>query len=161
MALAGTIFEPPIRVGVISDTHGYLPEGVADAFDRVERIIHAGDIDHPQVLDQLREIAPVTAVRGNMDSGAWAERLPRFDMIEMGGIRLYVLHIVERLDIDPASAGVHVVINGHSHQPMNEVQGGVLFFNPGSAGFPRRGAPASVGILEIANGHVQGRIRSL
>ena len=101
MALAGTIFEPPIRVGVISDTHGYLPEGVADAFDRVERIIHAGDIDHPRVLDQLREIAPVTAVRGNMDSGAWAERLPRFDMIEMGGIRLYVLHIVERLDIDP------------------------------------------------------------
>lgn len=151
----------PNRIGVISDTHGYLPKGVVDAFDRVERIIHAGDIDHPQVLDQLRGIAPVTAVRGNMDSGAWAERLPRYDMIQVGGIHLYVLHIVERLDIDPASAGVRVVITGHSHRPMNEEQGGVLFFNPGSACFPRHGTPPSVGIIEIANSHVQGRIRSL
>jgi putative phosphoesterase len=153
--------EPLIRIGVISDTHGYLPEGVADVFNRVERIIHAGDIDHPQVLDQLRKIAPVNAVRGNMDSGAWAQRLPAYDMIQVGGMHLYVLHIVERLDIDPASAGVRVVITGHSHQPMNEDQGGVLFFNPGSACFPRLGAPPSVGILEIANGRVQGRIRSL
>jgi uncharacterized protein len=153
--------EPPIRVGVISDTHGYLPEGVVAAFDGVERIIHAGDIDHPQVLDLLGKLAPVTAVRGNMDSGAWAERLPSHDMIQVGSIHLYVLHIMERLDIDPASAGVRVIISGHSHQPVNQVQGGVLFFNPGSACFPRHGAPPSVGILEIANGHVHGHIRSL
>ncbi|MEJ2640310.1 MAG: metallophosphoesterase family protein [Desulfosarcinaceae bacterium] len=152
---------PPIRVGVISDTHGHLPGGVADAFDGMVRIIHAGDIDHPQVLDELRRIAPVTAVRGNMDGGAWAERLPGSDMIQVGGVYLYVLHIVERLDIDPASAGVHVVINGHSHRPMNEVRDGVLFFNPGSACYPRNGMPPSVGILDICGDRVHGHIRSL
>jgi len=146
---------------VISDTHGHLPEEVAAAFGRVARIVHAGDIDHPSVLDRLREIAPVTAVRGNMDHGSWAERLPGSDMIQIGGMHLYVLHMVERIDIDPLAAGVRVVVCGHTHQPMNSEQGGVLFFNPGSACFPRHGAPPTVGILEIAEDQVRGSIRSL
>jgi uncharacterized protein len=152
----------PIRIGVISDTHGHLPDGVATVFDQVKRIIHAGDIDHPRILDQLGQIAPVTAVRGNMDGGSWAERLPRFDMIQVNGIYLYVLHRVEHLDIDPAAAGVGVVIGGHTHQPANETANGVLFFNPGSACFPRRGTLPSVGILEIGGGdQVHGHILAL
>jgi putative phosphoesterase len=147
-----------IRVGVLSDTHGHLPDGLAAAFGSVERIIHAGDIDQPQILDGLRAIAPLTAVRGNMDAGAWAERLPRFDMIQEGAICIYALHILERLDIDPIAAGVGVVVSGHSHQPHHEVQDGILYFNPGSACFPRHGSPASVGVLEIRGKAVEGRI---
>lgn len=150
--------EDMVRIGVISDTHGHLPQGLAEVFGSVARIIHAGDIDHPQVLDALRKLAPLTAVRGNMDGGGWAERLPRGEMVQVGGIYIYVLHIFERLDIDPIAAGVHVVISGHSHHPQNEQRDGVLYFNPGSACFPRHGSPASVGLLEIASGQIQGRI---
>jgi putative phosphoesterase len=146
------------RVGVLSDTHGYLPDGLDAAFSKVDRIVHAGDVDQPQVLDALRKIAPLTAVRGNMDSGAWAERLPRGDMFQIDGLTLYAQHILERLDIEPRAAGVCTVICGHTHEPLNETRGGILYFNPGSACFPRRGSPASVGMLEIGGGRIQGRI---
>lgn len=151
----------PIRVGVISDTHGHMPADLETAFGDVDRIIHAGDIDHPGVLDELRKIAPVTAVRGNMDGGSWAERLPRSDMFQTGGVTLYALHILDRLDLDPAAAGVGVVISGHTHQPLNEVRDGTLYFNPGSACFPRYGSGASVGVLEINAGDVHGRVIGL
>jgi putative phosphoesterase len=146
------------KIGVISDTHGHLPKGLADAFRGVKRIVHAGDIDHPRVLDQLRKIAPVTAVRGNMDGGAWAERLPSGDYFQVNGLALYVQHILERLDIDPQAASVSAVISGHTHEPLNDIRAGVLYFNPGSACFPRHGNPPSVGILEIGGGKIQGRI---
>ncbi len=155
------MIDAQIRIGVISDTHGQLPPGVPHAFERVDRIIHAGDIDHPLVLDALREIAPVTAVRGNMDGGSWARRLPRGDMLQVGGVTLYVQHIVERLEIDPIAAGVRVIISGHSHQPLNEWRDGILFFNPGSAAFPRYGSLPSVGELTIDGGNVSARIISI
>jgi putative phosphoesterase len=146
------------RIGVLSDTHGHLPDGLAAAFGIVERIVHAGDIDHPRVLDALGKIAPVRAVRGNMDGGAWAERLPRSDIFQVDGLTLYALHILQRLDIEPQAAGVRAVISGHTHESLNETRGGVLYFNPGSACFPRRGNPASVGVLEIGGRQIQGRI---
>jgi putative phosphoesterase len=146
------------KIGVISDTHGYLPKGVTTAFRGVQRIVHAGDIDHPRVLDHLRKLAPVTAVRGNMDGGAWARRLPSGDYFQVNGLALYVQHILERLDIDPQAAGVSAIISGHTHEPLNDIRGGILYFNPGSACFPRHGSPPSVGILEIGEGKIKGRI---
>ncbi len=153
--------EAPIRVGVISDTHGHMPADLETAFGPVESIVHAGDIDHPSVLDELRKIAPVRAVRGNMDGGSWAQRLPSADMFKVGEITLYALHILDRMDIDPVAARVGAVISGHTHQPFNEDRGGILYFNPGSASFPRHGSPASVGILEINGGRVHGRLIAL
>jgi putative phosphoesterase len=153
--------ESTIRIGVISDTHGHMPADLGTAFGPVERIVHAGDIDHPSVLDELRKIAPVTAVRGNMDGGSWAERLPRGDMFQVGAVTLYALHILGRMDIDPVAARVGAVICGHTHQPLNEERGGILYFNPGSACFPRYGSPASVGVLEIDAERVRGRLIEL
>lgn len=152
------MIKAPIRVGVISDTHGHLPADLETTFGPVARIVHAGDIDHPSVLDELRKIAPVTAVRGNMDGGSWAQRLPRDDIFQVGEITLYALHILDRMDIDPVAARVGAVISGHTHQPLNEERGGILYFNPGSACFPRYGSPASVGVLEINRGRVEGRV---
>jgi uncharacterized protein len=121
-------------IGVISDTHGLLrPQAVA-ALQGSALIIHAGDVGDPNILDELRKIAPVVAVRGNVDHGAWAVRLPQSEMVEHDGVRLYVLHILEDLDLDPATAGFHAVITGHTHRPKMETRDGVLYFNPGSAG---------------------------
>ena len=121
-------------VGVISDTHGLVrPEALA-ALAGVEHIVHAGDIGGDAVLDALRAIAPVTAVRGNNDHGS---PLPETQMIELGGRTFYVLHDLNELDLDPRAAGVDVVVAGHSHKPLHEVRGGVCYLNPGSAG-PRR-----------------------
>jgi putative phosphoesterase len=124
-------------LGVISDTHGLVrPEALA-ALAGCELIIHAGDVGTPEVLARLREVAPVVAVRGNNDREAWATTLPDTDVVEIGGLFLYVLHDVKELDLDPRAAGFRAVIAGHSHRPRIEEQAGVLFLNPGSAG-PRR-----------------------
>jgi uncharacterized protein len=137
-----------MRVGVISDTHGLVrPEALA-ALAGSELIVHAGDVGGPEVLDALERIAPVRAVRGNNDNGAWASRLPESDFVEVGGHTLYVIHDVKELDLDPASSGVAAVIAGHSHRPRNEVVHGVLFFNPGSAGPRRFSLPISVGRID-------------
>jgi putative phosphoesterase len=145
-------------IGIISDTHGLLrPQAVA-ALQGSALIIHAGDVGDPTILDDLRRIAPVVAVRGNVDRGAWADQLPLGEIVEHEGARLYVLHILEDLDLDPATAGFHAVITGHTHRPKLETKDGVLYFNPGSAGPRRFDLPVSVGRLTLADGKLQGEI---
>ena len=145
-------------IGVISDTHGLLrPEAVA-ALQGSALVIHAGDVGRPEILDELRRIAPVVAVRGNVDRDTWADRLPQSEIVERDGVRLYVLHILEELDLDPPTAGFHAVITGHTHRPKMETKDGVLYFNPGSAGPRRFDLPVSVGRLSIADGKLRGEI---
>ena len=134
-------------IGVISDTHGLLRPDVLEVFKNTDLIIHAGDIGSPDVLDALHTVAPVKAVRGNMDGGGWAYQLPSSDMFEVGHISFYVIHDVYRLDLDPEAAGVQVVISGHTHKASSEYKNNVLFLNPGSAG-PFR-PPVTVAILTI------------
>ena len=121
-------------VGVISDTHGVLPSSAIEAFESTDIIIHAGDIGKPDILDTLRSIAPVVAVRGNMDYGKWAYKLPETEVVEIGEALLYVLHDLHAFDIEPSVAGFSAVISGHTHRPYIEDVGGVLFIKPGSAG---------------------------
>ena len=148
---------PPIRVGLISDTHDLLrPE--ATAFLRgSDLIVHAGDVCNPSILEELGRIARVTAVRGNNDKGPWAARLRETEMIAVGGIFLYVIHDLSELDIDPEAAGVRVVVSGHSHKPRVELRGTVLFVNPGSAGPRRFTLPISVGELFVRGDEVSAR----
>jgi uncharacterized protein len=148
-------------LGVISDTHGLLrPEAVA-ALTGVERIVHAGDIGDPEILRELGRLAPVSAVRGNNDRGGWAADIPETEVVEVGGVALYVLHDVHELDLDPRAAGFAAVIAGHSHQPRQEERDGVLYFNPGSAGPRRFRLPVSMGRLTVAHGRVQGALVTL
>src|SRR5262249_11891129 len=136
-------------IGVISDTHGLLrPQAVA-ALRGSALIIHAGDVGRPEILGELRKIAPVVAVRGNVDRGTSADSLPQSEIVEHDGVRLYVLHILEELDLDPSTAGFHTVITGHTHRPKMETKDGVLYFNPGSAGPRRFTLPVSVGRLSV------------
>jgi uncharacterized protein len=145
-------------IGVISDTHGLLrPEALA-ALQGAEHIIHAGDIGAPEVLVALAEIAPVTAVRGNNDKGAWAARIPATGVVEGEGVSIYVLHDLAELDLDPAAAGFGVVIAGHSHQPSQDERNGVLYFNPGSAGPRRFRLPICVGRLHIEKGAARAEL---
>jgi hypothetical protein len=139
-------------IGVISDTHGLLrPEALA-ALRGVEHILHAGDVGDIAILDALREIAPVTAIRGNVDvSGACAE-LPATDVVELGGKLFYLVHSVHDLDIDPVAAEVAMVVSGHSHKASVEVRGDVVFFNPGSAGPRRFSLPVTVGFVTVEDG---------
>jgi uncharacterized protein len=139
-------------IGVISDTHGLLrPEAVA-ALRGVEHILHAGDVGDVAVLEGLREIAPVTAIRGNVDtSGACAE-LPATDVVELGDKLFYLVHSVQDLDINPAAAGVAMVVSGHSHKTSVAVRDGVVFFNPGSAGPRRFSLPVTVGFVTVEDG---------
>jgi putative phosphoesterase len=137
-----------MRIGVISDTHGLVrPEALA-ALARSELIVHAGDVGGPEVLAALAAIAPVRAVRGNNDKGAWARKLPVDDVVVVGRRRLYVIHDVKELDRDPLAAGFAAVIAGHSHRPRNEIKDGVLYFNPGSAGPRRFSLPVTVGRID-------------
>ena len=139
-------------VGVISDTHGLVRPQALAALAGAERIIHAGDIGHPEVLTALEVIAPVVAVRGNNDQDAWAAAVPATVIVEVGGLRLYVLHDVKTLDFDPATAGFSGVICGHSHRPRLEQQAGVWLINPGSAGPRRFTLPVSVARLYMQVG---------
>ncbi len=135
--------------GVISDTHGLLREEAVRALQGVERILHAGDIGDPEILDKLKKIAPVSAVRGNIDRGPWTRFLPLADTVELGDATVYVLHNLADLDLDPTAAGFQAVISGHSHQPLVETRNGVLYLNPGSAGPRRFRLPVSVARLHI------------
>jgi putative phosphoesterase len=126
-----------LRIGVISDTHNLLRPEATAYLHGCDHLIHAGDICEPAVLDALRTIAPLTAVRGNNDLGAWAQGIPRTALVELGGVFFYVVHDIADLDIDPVSAGVRVVVSGHSHLPAVLERQGVVYLNPGSAG-PRR-----------------------
>jgi putative phosphoesterase len=145
-------------IGVISDTHGLLrPEAVA-ALQGSNYIIHAGDVGDPDILVQLGAIAPVTAVRGNVDREKWAHDLPETNVLAVGSTAIYVLHDVGRLDLDPRSAKFAAVIFGHSHRPAQEMRDGVLFFNPGAAGPRRFTLPVTIGRLRIDNSQVTAEI---
>lgn len=124
-------------VGLISDTHGLLRESALHALRGSHLVIHAGDVGQEKILEQLQDIGPVVAVRGNIDSGAWAERLPETAVAEADGKTIFVLHDVKTLRIDPRLRGYHMVVSGHSHKPGHHSKDGVLYVNPGSAG-PRR-----------------------
>jgi uncharacterized protein len=148
-----------IKIGIISDTHGMLTRQAHDALNGVDYILHAGDIGTPEVLQLLNTIAPVHAVRGNMDGGAWCRDLPLTDMVELHATIFYMLHDLNTLDLDPTAAGVQVVIHGHTHQAANKTHAGVLYFNPGSASRPGRpGGPLTMGILELSQGRVDPQI---
>jgi hypothetical protein len=150
-----------IEVGVISDTHGLLRPQAVDALRGCDLIIHAGDVGAPGILDALRALAPLHAVRGNVDHGAWANALPATALVEAGGQRLYVLHIIAELAIDPKTAGIAAVIYGHSHKPAIDQRDGVLRLNPGSAGPRRFGLPISVARLTLSDGRAAARIVDL
>jgi hypothetical protein len=142
-------FKDNYLIGVISDTHGYVPPGLQRAFEKVDLIIHAGDIGDEKVLDKLSKIAAVVAVRGNMDFGKWTRQLPETEIVEIGQIVLYVLHIEHRLDVDPNKAGFKAIISGHTHRPDVYEESGVTFLNPGSASYPKFGNPASAALIQI------------
>lgn len=147
-----------IVVGVISDTHGLLRPEALSALAGSDRVIHAGDVGDETILEALRAIAPLTVVRGNVDTEAWALKLPLGDMLEVGGVRIYVVHDLGTLDIVPASAGVSVIVCGHSHHPDVFSRKGVTYFNPGSAGPRRFRLPITVGRIEIEDGGVRAKI---
>jgi uncharacterized protein len=150
-----------ILIGVISDTHGLLrPEALA-ALRGSEHIVHGGDVGAAEILEQLAAIAPVTAIRGNVDTAVWARRLPETEVVEIGGISIYVLHDLARLDLKPEAAGFKVVISGHSHAAKQETRGGVLYFNPGSAGPRRFKLPVTVGRIAIRGGKIEAEILAL
>lgn len=148
-------------VGVISDTHGLLrPEAVAE-LGGSEFIVHAGDIGNPEVLDALRVIAPVIAVRGNTDKGGWAEALPETEVVQLGEFSFYLLHDLRKLDLDPVAADLTGVISGHSHRPEVRERGGVLFLDPGSAGPRRFNLPVTVARLCMRNRNLDAEIIEL
>ena len=150
-----------MKIGVISDTHGVLPEGVLDLFQGADAILHAGDIGPLEIVKELEAAAPVRAVCGNMDYGKVARLYPRTDMFELGGLYFYLMHEPYLLDIDPRAAGVSCVVFGHTHIPTAEEKDGVLFFNPGSASRPKWGRAPTVGMLEIEGGRLKAEIIEL
>jgi putative phosphoesterase len=147
-----------VIVGVISDTHGLLRPEAVELLRGSEHIIHAGDIGAPEIIAELEKIAPVTAIRGNVDTQEWARRFAEIEVVELAGLYLYVIHDANALDLNPKAAGFAAVISGHSHKPKQEVKDGVLYFNPGSAGPRRFTLPISLGRLTIDGGHLSGEI---
>jgi putative phosphoesterase len=145
-------------IGVISDTHGLLRPEIENQLSGCDHIMHAGDIGDPAVLERLGRIAPVVAVRGNMDYGSWSNRLPVKDMVEIDGIFFYLLHDLYHLDLDPPAAGIHVVVSGHTHQAKLFRQDGVIYLNPGSAGHRRSHYPVSMAMITIQDKNVRPRI---
>ena len=141
-----------MKVGVLADPHGLLRPEVLPAFAGVEHILHAGDVGSPAVLDGLRAIAPVTAIRGNIDRSGPCAALPAEEYVTLGGVNVYMLHDVQTLSLDPDAAGMRAVVFGHSHKPLLEERRGVLFFNPGAAGARRFALPVCVGLLHIEHG---------
>jgi uncharacterized protein len=148
-------------IGVIADTHGLLRAEALEALRASAHILHAGDIGAPEILEKLRKIAPVTAVRGNVDRDVWARELPDAEALEVEGVSIYMLHILAELDLQPEAAGFEVVVYGHSHVPKLEMNNGVLYFNPGSAGPRRFKLPVTVGKLVVEGGGVRGEVVEL
>ena len=148
-------------IGVISDTHGLLRPEAVEALCGSDCILHAGDVGAAKILEGLAEIAPVTAIRGNVDTAQWAHSLPATEAVDVGGVSIYMLHDLGQLDLNPRAAGFHVVIYGHSHKPKIEEKNGVLYFNPGSAGPRRFGLPVSLGKLIIEAGRVRAELIQL
>jgi uncharacterized protein len=136
-------------VGLISDTHGLLRPEALRALDGSDLIIHAGDVGGPEILKELRRLAPVVAVKGNVDRGAWCAGLPQTAVAEAGSALIYVLHDVKALDLKPGAAGIAMVVSGHSHKPLREEREGVLYVNPGSAGPRRFNLPVTVARVDL------------
>jgi uncharacterized protein len=147
-------------IGVISDTHGLIRPEAVEALRGVEHILHAGDVGRISVLETLKEIAPVTAIRGNVDLHGPCAKLPATDVVELGGKLFYLVHSVRDLDINPVAAGVAMVVSGHSHAASVEVKRGVVYFNPGSAGPRRFSLPVTVGFVTVEDG-VEASLREL
>ena len=158
-----------LRIGLISDTHGLLRPEALDYLAGADHIVHGGDIGGPEILERLAALAPLTVVRGNNDTAAWARSIPHSARIEIGGIVLFVLHDLKELgrhlgsqpSLDPAAPGVRVVVTGHSHKPACSERGGVLYVNPGSAGRRRFSLPISAGELLVEGGQVRARLVTL
>jgi uncharacterized protein len=147
-----------VIIGVISDTHGLLRLEALAALRGSDYIIHAGDIGDHDILKKLAAIAPVTAIRGNVDREVWARKIPPTNVLEVGGISIYVLHNLAELDLKPDAAGFALVVYGHSHVPKQEKKNGVLYFNPGSAGPRRFRLPVTIGRLRVHDGKVSSEI---
>ncbi len=150
-----------ITVGVISDTHGLLRNNVFQVFKNADYILHAGDVGSQAILNELKKLAPITVVRGNMDTGDWAAGLALTDMVKIGNHYLYLLHDLSSLDIDPLAAGVDIIISGHTHQPLINKQNKILYLNPGSAGPRRMNLPVSVAMLYISRNRLDAEIIDL
>lgn len=148
-------------IGVISDTHGLVRPQAIEAMAGADLILHAGDIGNQEVLDALREIAPVVAVRGNNDKGEWGQSLPDWEVVEIGAVSIYMLHDLKEIDITPTADIFQVVVSGHSHTPIVEERRGVIYLNPGSAGPRRFTLPVSVAHLHILDDNVDAEIIEL
>jgi putative phosphoesterase len=148
-------------VGLISDTHGVLRPEALGPLQGSELIVHAGDIGEEAVLERLRSVAPVTAVRGNIDKGAWAQKLPKTAAFEIDRVGVYVIHDINELDVVPEAAGFKVVVSGHSHHPFIQERNGVLFVNPGSAGPRRFNLPVSLALMYVENRSVEVQLVDL
>jgi putative phosphoesterase len=136
-------------IGLISDTHGLLREEALRALEGSGPIIHAGDVGSPEIINALKTLAPVVAVKGNVDTESWASALPETEVVDAGPVTIYVLHDVHALDLNPAAAGFHIVVSGHSHKPMRTERDGVLYINPGSAGPRRFQLPVTIARLDL------------
>lgn len=150
-----------MKIGIISDTHGLLRPEAVERLAGVDHIIHAGDIGRPDVIADLRRIAPVTAVKGNIDRDEWAAGYPQTELVKLGGRLFYVLHNLAALDVDPVAAGIDVVVSGHSHQPKIETVDGVVYLNPGSAGPRRFSLPIALATLDLGGNAIRPRILKL
>ena len=150
-----------VRIGVISDTHGLLRPEAKCLLAGVDHIIHGGDIGTPDIVPTLRRIAPVTAIRGNVDKGNWAKELADTELAKLAGVSIYVLHDLNTLQVDPSAHGINVVVSGHSHAPKVETIGGVLYVNPGSAGRRRFKLPVTLATIDIGPGGLQPVIHDL
>ena len=153
--------EPPLQIGIISDTHGLLRPEAVEAFAGVDHILHAGDVGDIAILETLRSIAPVTAIRGNVDVSGACARLPATEVVELGGCLFYLLHAIQDLDVVPAAAGISAIVYGHSHRAEVQERDGVVYVNPGSAGPKRFQLPVTMARAVVADRQIRVRIVSL
>lgn len=150
-----------LKIGIISDTHGLLRPEALEALRGVDHILHAGDVGAPEILQRLEALAPVTAIRGNVDTDAPLSNLPATEMIDLQGTLIYMVHSIQDLDLDPAWSGIHMVVSGHSHQPRIDTHKGVLYVNPGSAGPKRFSLPISLAFANIDGPNVEATLHRL
>ena len=153
--------EEGTTIGVISDTHGLLRPEAIQALMGVGHILHAGDVGNPLILDKLRWIAPLTAIRGNVDVTGVCRQLPASYVVELGGRYFYLVHSVDDIDLNPVAAGIAVVVSGHTHRAEQHVKGGVLYLNPGSAGPKRFDLPVTLAKVSVVDRVVRARIITL
>jgi uncharacterized protein len=155
------VFNTTMLIGVISDTHGLLRPQALEALAGVEHIIHAGDIGSPDIVPRLAEIAPVTAIRGNVDTQVWARDLPAWEVATLAGRTIYVIHDLGDLDLDPSEAGIGMIVSGHSHRPKFEMRQGVVYLNPGSAGPRRFKLPVTLATVDLGAATLRPDIHGL